>query len=170
MIKEKDYPYFCQPEGKEKFEQFVKDFHIDKEGKIPRHIRYFYFRDEEPDSYLQDRGMMGVCDHPSVWAFGGTRYVVFQSYDSLEQILTALQENPKFISNCMEYNHAVDIYLDGRYNWHRNNNIFILVTLDMYSDPKYLGTGWYSVNIHNKDGTIKKVLYKKELIMKEEDK
>lgn len=170
MIKEKYYPYFCQPDGKEKFERFVRDFNIVKKDKIRRHEQYSYFCDRKVNCYLNDRMMRSVCDHLSVWSSEEERYVVFQSYKNLEQILADLREYPKFILNCIKYGHAIDIYTDEKYNWHNDNNIFILVTLDKYYGSEYKKDEWYNVNIHKENGTIEKALYKKESIMMEEDK
>ena len=134
MIKEKDYPYFCYEEGKEKFERFVRDYNIRGRAKLPRRKQYFYFREEEKISFIHDQAMRTTCDHPSIWYSAseeGERiyHIVFQSYGTTETVLQEMRRSALFIPECMVSRCHVTIYSNEKYNWHNDGMVTIIVTL-----------------------------------------
>ena len=158
MIKEKDYPHFCYPEGKEKFEAFCRDFYIDGKGNLPRYKEYLYFREDEPNSFLQDMATKTVCDHPSIWFHNDKAtdqrlyYVVFQSYGDVNTIIKEMQASKKFIQTCAENGFEVELYSNHKYEWHNKNMVTVVVRLNRHNKPIKLPNSYY-VEVNIRDAT-----------------
>lgn len=119
MIKEKDYPYFAKPEGKEKFEQFVKDFKITATTILPRSKHLTFFKDRQ---YMNTNLYPDALDHVSFWkkedlhTHKTTYYAVSQSYDKKENVIKVLQENEHLRKLAFQYGYKITIYDNEKYN------------------------------------------------------
>lgn len=137
MIKEKDYPHFCKPEGKEKFEAFVKDFNIVGSSKLPRSKHYEFFKD---GSYLNTEGS-SAFDHVSFWQgeenWHDVYYAVSQYYGTAEMAIEELRKHKRLARAAYKYGYKVTVYDNSKYNWHNDNTVFILFQLNDPKNPFY---------------------------------
>ncbi len=128
MIKEKDYPYFCKPEGKEKFERFIRDFKICAPSKLPNAAHY---------SFCRKQHYIGSCDavfdHPSFWMTDEIHrkyYAVYQSYLDKNTVLERLSKDKNFRFCAFRYGYKTKIFTNEEYSWHNDNMTFILIQLN----------------------------------------
>ena len=129
MIKEQDYPNFCKPEGKEKFEQFVKDYKICAPSKLPRSAHYELFR----EARSPERKNNSVFDHMSFWMTDKIHrvyYAVSQPYANKESAMQALQNDIPLRRAAAKYGYKISLFDDERYNWHNDGCVFILFQLN----------------------------------------
>ena len=134
MIKEQDYPYFCKPNGREKFERFVRDFKICAPSRLLKAAQYELFRNFRYPGYEDGY----AYDHISFWMTDEIRriyYVVSQPYSNQELAIQALQNDMPLRRAAAKYNYKIHLFNNGRYNWHNDGCIFILFQLNNPEDP-----------------------------------
>jgi len=133
LIKEKDYPTFTEPIGKDKFEDFVRDFKIFAPSKLPHAKQYRFFRE-----LFWDNPASEWCDHLSLWMtdeVNRTYYAVVQPYMNKDEIMEKLDNDKTFKFCALYYKYKITVYTNHRYNWHNDNATFILIQLN---DPTYV--------------------------------
>lgn len=131
MVKEKDYPFFCFDEGKEKFERFVRDFNITAPTKLPRKEKFRFWREDRHPGYEK-----GAFDHISFWKGYDKQYrddiyyVVSQCYGDLKETIKDLQNDMQLRYFTDKWKYKITVYDNDKYNWYDENMVFIVFQLN----------------------------------------
>ena len=137
MVKEKDYPFFCCDEGREKFERFVRDFNITAPTKLPRKEKFRFWREDRYPGYEK-----GAFDHISFWK-GYDKQYRDDIYYAVSQCYGDLKETIKdclialFALGSVGFYYSTDYVLNNILETHQQKRIRVLLGLE--DDPRGAG-------------------------------